>query len=436
MTSSGKHEKAHWNRPNPNAALMHALGFVNRWFLLRGAPVLRSIPFVRTLPLGRGYFGVRRLDIPRADLERLERAVNRDTAAFLGPNHPEFGTDWMIDKEISTLVSPLMASWADRGIVAAAPGFWGRNNLVANDGGEDAKNYSIECALRGEGVLLHPEGTVRWTGDLVHALFPGIAQMALAAAARTSKPVYIVPLVWKYVFDGDVSPRAHREMEMLEHELGLDAHGALDIPHRFLKLQENVLASRMMRFGYSSADPSASFFARQAAFQAWIVAELEARHDGERTGDLDRRIARVARTIRGKRTETPKTDRDTRRALRHDMELAEEAKRLGEFSESVYGGPTLTQEHVFESLKRMRDRLLKRNWRDAVGNMLPSPFGLRVAYVGVPEPLRVQPGDDQDALLTEARSRMQASLDAINQRVEPQVARYRINNPFCTAPRT
>ena len=409
---------------------MHALGFVNRWFLLRGAPVLHSIPFVRNLPLGRGYFGVRRLDIPRADLERLKRAVNRDTAAFLGPNHPEFGTDWMIDKEISTIVSPLMASWADRGIVAAAPGFWGRNNLVANDGGDDAKNYSVECALRGEGVLLHPEGTVRWTGDFVHPLFPGIAQMALAAAARTSKPVYIVPLVWKYVFDGDVSRRAHREMGMLEKELGVSSHPELDIAQRFLRLQENVLASRIKRFGFATDDSSAPFFARQSAFQDWIVSELESRHTGDHAGDLDRRIARVARTIRTRRAETPQSDADARRALRRDLELAEEAKRLGEFSEFVYGGPTLTQEHVFESLKRMRDRLLKRNWRDAVGNMLPSPFGLRVAFVGVPEPLRVQPGDEQEELLIEARSRMQSALDEINARVEPQVAPYRIINPF------
>ena len=151
---------------------MWLMGVVNRWFLLQGLPVLRLIPIVRDLPLVHGYFRVRAMDVPESDRRALEHAVNRETVAFMGPNHPEFGTDWMIDKEISTLVAPRMASWADRGIVAAAPRFWGMNNLVANDGGEAAKDYSIEWALKGEAVLLHPEGSVRWTNDRVHALFP------------------------------------------------------------------------------------------------------------------------------------------------------------------------------------------------------------------------------------------------------------------------
>src|SRR5471032_306766 len=133
----------------------------------------------------------------------------------MGPNHPEFGTDWLIDKEVSSFVAPHMASWAERGIVNAAPRFWGMNNLIANDGGDAAKDYSIGCAIAGEGVLLHPEGTVRWTGDLVHPLYPGIAQMAMKATERTDKPVFIAPLVWKYRYVGDVSRRINREMRLI-----------------------------------------------------------------------------------------------------------------------------------------------------------------------------------------------------------------------------
>jgi hypothetical protein len=254
-----------WSRPRPNSALMWLLGIVNRWFLLRGLPVLRRLPFVRDLPLVHGYFWIRGFDLPEADLRQLESAVNPGTVAFMGPNHPEFGTDWMVDKEISTLVAPRMASWADRGIVAGAPRFWGMNNLVANDGGEAGKDYSVEWALKGEGVLLHPEGSVRWTNDRVHALFPGIAQMAMNAAERTEKPVYIVPLVWKYRFVGDVSRRMHREMQLLEDGLELPRGELTSVPRRFHALQVNVLAMRMKRFGYG--DSTGDFFERQAAFQ-------------------------------------------------------------------------------------------------------------------------------------------------------------------------
>src|SRR3954469_12329019 len=189
--------KRKWAAPQPSPLLMWALNAVNRW-LLFGVPLLRRIPLIRDLPFVHGHFWIRALDFPACDRAALCAAVNPDTVAFMGPNHPEFGADWLIDKEISSVVAPRMASWADRGIVAAAPKFWGMNNLIANDGGEDAKDYSVTWAGKGEGVLLHPEGSVRWTNDAVHALFPGIAQMALKATERFDKPVYIVPLVWKY----------------------------------------------------------------------------------------------------------------------------------------------------------------------------------------------------------------------------------------------
>ena len=289
-----------WVPPNPNRTVMWLLGVVNRWFLLGGLPLLRLIPVIRDLPMVHGYFWVRAIDIPAGDRRNLENAVNRATVAFMGPNHPEFGTDWMIDKQLSTLVAPRMASWADRGIVAAAPRFWGMNNLVANDGGEAVKKYSVDWALTGEGVLLHPEGSVRWTNDRVHPLFPGIAQMAMMAAHRTDKPVYIVPLVWKYRFVGDVSGRIHREMRIIEAGLGLPRMEIPSVPLRFGALEMNILALRMTHHGYKDAVASSDFFARQRAFQQHLIDMLEQRHPVDGAGQLDKRIARITRVIRGK----------------------------------------------------------------------------------------------------------------------------------------
>ena len=170
--------------PKPSRALMWALGFINRWWLLRG------------------YFRVEDVDLPRADRERLRMAVNADTAAFLAPNHPEFGLDWMIDKELSTIAAPRVASWAAHEIVRTAPRFWSRNNLVANNGGDAAADYSVRWALEGNGVLLHPEGMVHWTANTVHPLFSGLAELAMEAARRAAagaigKRVFVVPIVWK-----------------------------------------------------------------------------------------------------------------------------------------------------------------------------------------------------------------------------------------------
>jgi hypothetical protein len=428
-----------WRAPRPSPLLMWALNVVNRW-LLFGVPLLRRIPLVRDLPFIHGYFWVRHIDLPACDRATLCAAVNPATIAFMGPNHPEFGTDWLVDKEISSVVAPRMASWADRGIVAAAPAFWGRNNLIANDGGDDAKEYSVGWAGKGEGVLLHPEGTVRWTNDTVHALYPGIAQMALKATERFDKPVYIVPIVWKYHYVGDISVRLMREMLLIERGLGLSSDDRSSVAQRFHALQLNILKRQVRHFGFDQDTASDSFFARQLAFRQWLVAQLESRHSVEATTDVDKRIARLASAIRRMlaqaKSEHGAATIALRAQLKHDLAMAEEAKRLGEFSEDVYGGDMLTQEQLSESLKRLRDRLMRRGWRNMISNMLPRPLGPRVVHVAVPKPVRVMPneaptlGDYERRLLVLTRMRMQRALNEINERIAVDVQRFAHGNPF------
>ncbi|MEP6990994.1 MAG: hypothetical protein ABJA80_08710 [bacterium] len=426
-----------WTRPRPNTGLMRLLGVLNRAVLLHGLPLLRRIPGLRDLPFVRGYFRVRAMEIPADDFRRLEAAVNPGTVAFLGPNHPEFGADWLVDKEISTWVAPRMAAWADRGIIAAAPRFFGMNNLVANDGGEAAREYSVEQALAGHGVLLHPEGTVRWTNDVVHPLFGGIAQMALAAAARTDRPVFIVPLVWKYQFVGDVSAQLDAEMRHVERSLGLRVGRGLDIPLRFTALQCGILKRQMERFEYIDRAPDDDFFRRQSVFQAFLIHSLEQRYDVERSDDTDKYIARLARAVRAELTasrgDTTAGAANRRALLERDVAMTEEAKRLGEFARATYGTPMLTQEQVSESLKRIRDRLLRRGWKNTLANMLPRPLGPRVVHVAVPEVIAIPSSGDaprESELLATARARMQAALDDINVRIAPDVQRFAHRNPF------
>ncbi len=419
---------------------MWLLGIANRWFLLRGLPVLRAIPGVRDLPLVHGHAWIRDVDMREPDLRRLRMAVNSGTVAFLGPNHPEFASDWFVDKEISTYVAPRMASWADRDIVATAPGFWGMNNLVANDGGDAARAFSVEWARRGHGVLLHPEGSVRWTNDFVHPLFPGIAQMAIHAADDAPHPVFIVPIVWKYQFVGDVSARLHREMALVERRLALSGGDPSAVSQRFLALQRGILVSQMRMNGLTEASVSDDFFERQRQFQQHLVRKLEQRYHIDATDQLDRRIARLTRAIQSERAllrnDTSPGGSARREALRRDRDMADEAKRLGEFTAEVYGATTLTQEQLSESLKRIRDRMLRRHWSDVLAKTLPRPLGPRILHVGVPEPIsvvRVAPGERADyetVLLELARRRMQESLDEINARIEPAVAPYRVPNPF------
>lgn len=370
-----------FQEPRPSRLLMWLLGYVNRWFLLLGLPLLRRIPGVRDLPGIRGYFRVRAIDLPLPDLERLQRAVRPETAAFLGPNHPEFGFDWMMDKEISTMVAPRMASWAAANIIATAPAFWLRNNLIANTGGEAAMDYSVRKALEGEGVLLHPEGSVHWTANQVHPLFNGIAEMACEAARRAGpngRPVYIVPIVWRVSYVEDISEALHDEMERIERYLGVPASDSVNVAERFRALQEGILARQMHVFGF---DPGwvtgLDFFARQDAFRDWLIEDLETRYTVERCESVERLLARFKRAIPSD--------------LKSDRAKAEEALRLCGFSREAYACKPLSPEQIGESLKRHRAALVRRGWRNVLHNYLPTPYGPRVVHVRVPEPILVDP---------------------------------------------
>ena len=408
-----------FQEPRPSRFLMWLLGYVNRWFLLLGLPVLRRIPLIRDLPGVRGYFWVREIDLPDPDFERLQRAVRPETAAFLGPNHPEFGFDWMMDKELSTRVAPWMASWAAGNIVGSAPGFWLRNNLIANNGGEEAIRYSVDRALAGDGVLLHPEGSVHWTGNHVHPLFSGIADMACEAARRagpSGKPVYIVPIVWRISYVDDISEALHAEMQLIEEYLGLPVSEEINVAERFRALQEGILLRQMHAFGFDHGWVSGlDFFARQDAFRDWLIEDLETRYTIERCESVERLLARFRRAI------PPE--------LKSDRAKVEEAMRLCGFCREVYARKPLTQEQIAESLKRHRATLVRRGWKNVLHNFLPKPLGPRVVHVRVPEPILVDPvraaregAEYSRALLAMTHERMQGMLPASAKRNEASLS--------------
>jgi hypothetical protein len=392
---------------------MWALGHVNRWMILRG------------------YLRVQELDLPRADRERLRMAVNEHTAAFIAPNHPEFGTDWMLDKELSMLVAPRMASWAAHGIVRSAPAFWLRNNLIANNGGAAATEYSVEWALQGHGVLLHPEGMVHWTADRIHRLFNGAAELACEAARRANgKRVFIAPVVWKLRYTEDVSDALHAEMRFIERELGLESGDGMRVENRFHSLQDNLLTRQMKLFGYEAS--VSDFFARQEMFRAHLVSDLLSRHDVEASESIEHAIKRLERAI----SREPKSP-----ALAMDAKRVAEAERLGGFCREAYSTPRLSQEQMGESLKRIRSSLLRRGFANVMHNFLPKPYGTRTAHVRVPEPIaidtmRASASTEQErtayvrSLVDAAKMRMQQRLDAINAEIADLVAPLSHPNPF------
>ena len=421
--SGRRFDRLAYRDPRPWPALIHALGPLNRGLVL---------PYL---------LRVRRLDLPEPDLRRLCAAFRPGTAAFVGPNHPEFMTDWMIDKEISRRVSPLMAHWASYEIVNLNPSiqwFWLSNNLVANAPGGGGKAYSVGWALRGHGVLLHPEGTATWHGDHVGDLVPGIVDMAWEACrvAGAGNPVLLVPLVWKLHFESDVERGLLREMAHIERALDLPRAGGRAVEERFAGLQWNILMRRAEHFGFPlRRDPGVSFFDRQQAFAEHLMAPLCERY-GRVEGNVWRQLFALRRAVREREADDPERAARDRRAIR-------EVERLNRCVAEIYDRPTLTQEQVAENLKQIRSSLLIRGWREVLHNLVPRAVAPRVAHIRAPEPIavhdRFRPGpaeEPQAALLAEMHDRLATALDRLNHEIAPQVDRWRRPNPLWTGTTT
>jgi hypothetical protein len=452
--------------PKPNKLLMQTLGPVNRYFILQGMPVLRSIPLINAIPGIQGVTKIAEIRIPAQDMAKLKEVVNPKTAAFIGPNHPEFFTDWMIDKEISTWVAPQIASWAAQDIVNSDPvsqAFWLRNNLIANVSGSGGKDYSVNWALQGKAVLLHPEGTVRWTADKVHKLFPGIVTMAFEAAKHSldgdQRPVYMVPMVWKLQFKEDVSDGLHAEMAEIERKLGLPSENGQSAGDRFFNLQKNILAQRKQMFDLpdtlkNKLVTNDNFFEHQEEIRDYILGYLENKY-GKQHGDLSRRMYQLGKAIKAQK---PGSQEETKK----DRRMLDEAKRLTGFSADVYNTPKLTQEQIAESLKRIKqDPSFRRNrqgtlwerikpfllldklekFKDGLQKVIPVPVGPRVAHLRVAEPIELtsllKPGLTfaseemlKSELLEQFQERLQTTLDEINYQIAPEVNRYSHPNRF------
>jgi hypothetical protein len=397
--------------------LIHALGVLNRFALLPG--MLRITGF----------------DLPAADARRLRAAVNRDTAAFLGPGHPEFLSDWLVDKELSRRSSPLMAHWASYEIVNASPlarAFWLASNLIANVPGGGGKAYSVAWALEGHGVLLHPEGTATWQGERVGPLLPGLVDMAWDAAAlvRTSgraRPVWLVPVAWRFTFNRDPRRGLARDMAHIERGLSLRRGDRLETAQRFAALMRHLLARQCERLGLAPPGEDDNYFTAQARAIGALVHALSEQY-GELDRDLTRAMFQLRRAMRERAAEEPD-------GVRRDRARLAELHRLAGFDAALYDRAELEPERIAEVLKRTRSSLLTRGFSNALHNTIPVAAGPRTVHVRVAEPITVRAdagvSDEaaaKAALLADHRARLQSLLDQLGDELAASGSSRRLPN--------
>ncbi len=413
---------------------------VNRIVMLKGIPLLRYVPGLNKFAPFRGLANVRRIDFPSADMARLKATIGPGKATFIGPNHPEFFTDWMIDKEILSHVAPEATAWATNGVVnglgALAQKFWLANGLIAQIPGNSdaAKKFSIEWSLTGKGVLLHPEGAVGWHSDHVDHLMPGAAQMAMEALerGRATDPnfeAWLAPVIWKLAFEHDVEAGLLRECAYVEKKLKIERSATATLPERVFDIYRTVLRRDAGRFDLQVPEmPTFSQWHYEMLRRLCVELGDEAAASG---GAFDgEAVLRRAR-------------RELRVMEKHSVaDQAEKRKRWKDLSDSLANGlrlagswafsdETITQEEIAEHIKRLRNDYCRGTMRDTLNAFVPQPAGPRTAHIRVPEPIAVHSfNGTAEELTQELHRQLQTAIDAVN--LEPQLAQrfIRYPNPF------
>lgn len=441
--------------PRPNRAMIAAMTGVNRIAMLGGVPVLRDLPVANRVPPFRGLANVRDIDFPAADLARLKAVCGPGKATFLTPNHPEFFTDWMIDKEILSRVAPMAGAWATNSVVNGLGGlaqrFWLANNLIAQIPGNSgaAKRHSVEWALQGHGVLLHPEGAVGWHANHVDRMMPGAAEMAFDAlrrgrAANPRQEVWLAPVVWKLAFQRDVEQELLRECAYVERRLRIGSPAAATLPERVFDIYRTVLRRDAERLDLGV--PEAATFGRWHHGMLGRLCAMLGDRPADGAFDAEGVLRRARRELRG----LAKGSAEHRRLKDLSDCLAVSLRLAGSWA---FSNETITQEEIAEHIKRLRNDYCKGTLRDTLNAFVPQPAGPRTAHIRVPEPIAVHAHEGSEGrLMEELRSRMQATIDdmladpKINgrfvsypnpffQRDEPGGSSLRDDAPFTYSPR-
>lgn len=417
--------------PTPNKLMMTALMPINRWVNLKGLTFLHCLPMINKMPLIRGLCDITNINFPEFDKKKLKQTVNKNTVSFIAPNHPEFYTDWMLDKEVSSLVAPKMASWATHDVVngmgKTMQKFWLKNNLIAQipgTGNESGKNYSIEQALQGHSVLLHPEGHVGWHSDIVSPLFSGVVDMAYDAFIRSEgkKEVYIAPVVWKLSFNSDAFYNLHKEMDLIEKKLKIQSTKEYLQLNTRLKLVLLNIFLAIAKNNNITVNNEMSVVATHSVILNAILEKINANlYIKAQDHTVASNIKEINKVLKINKNVYTKEIKMLKNAMNH----------LASFDFS-YFKYSLTQENIAELLQKVRIEFCDKTLLDKIHRFVPRPVQSRTAHIRTPDAVLVNKTIElgiglgmskveiKTMMLKTLEHNMQSSLDMINQKLNKE----------------
>jgi hypothetical protein len=381
---------------------------------------------------------IRQIHLPEEDALRLRSALL--SPSVICPNHPEFFTDWMLDKWLGSRFDPLTASWADAAIVNGMGGavrrFWLANNLVAavrGDGLDRALSYSAANLAGGHAVLIHPEGEVNWDNEALGRLKGGCVQIALHGAALTKRPACIVPVAWFIRFCEDATPGLQAELDYVQSRLGFRTSRSQGPAERMTELYGALLEREASRYQLGTGQPEQSFLERFDIALNDALMRLSKHWSAQlpvQIADTPWETARNwIRTARSRRA-------DVAPELWQQIVTLERMLRLlparGDKSH-------LTQEQVGERVKRLRSDWLHGSLRDQVARFVPRAAAAREVFISVGEPVEIAATSEGaagvDGHLAVLTGRMRLAIETARQAGLNRLgAPVRYLNPFLHPP--
>lgn len=239
------------------------------------------------------------VEVGPRDLQRL-RSVPRDVGVLVASNHPSYSDPlimfevsrqwgrnctWMAARELFSRMGGWMGSFLRR---TGAFSVWrGGHN---HDAAAFVRNTLADCRFP---IVIFPEGHTFYLNDVLLPLKPGVAAWAVdTVVEHPDLPVWILPIIIKYRYHGDIREPLERAVAKMERMV---LRRVEPVPpgefwsRLYLRLHRiaDVILSRQERLHEALPPHGADIDARVQRLCATIIRRLEIRYTGEEgTGDF------------------------------------------------------------------------------------------------------------------------------------------------------
>lgn len=352
------------------------------------------------------------IDVEIRGLERLQQLLSTDAGVLIAPNHAGDGDVDVVYSVSDHLDRPFhfMAAWqvfVENGKL----GSWimQRHGVFSIDReGTDTKalRHSVEILQQHPSPLvIFPEGEVYHLNDRIMPFRQGPAAIALMAARKGKRAIFVLPMAVKFFYVQDPTPALTELMNQLEERVYWRARPDLSLPDRIYRFAEGALALKELEYiGHTQQGPLPR---RVSELADSILSGIEQRYESDAPAiDFPDRIKRARQqAIQGIEAAG---DDPSRQKFAEDLDDLFLVCQLFSYpGDYVADQPSI--ERIAETLNKFEE--------DVLGHFRPAAHGDRRAVVSIGEPIEVTSGrgkkDAAADLTQEMEKRVQSLLDEI-----------------------